>query len=109
MVKIFTFRGKTLEELKKISDKEFMELLSARPRRSLKKGFTNAQKIMLKKINSAIEGKYKKRIKTHCRDMVILPEMIGHYLGEMALTRKKVQHSAAGIGATKSSKAIVAK
>jgi len=131
MAKVFTFRGKTLEELKKISDKEFIELLSARSRRSLKKGFTNAQKIMLKKINSTIEGKYNKRIKTHCRDMVILPkmegmrlavhngkefsdiliipEMIGHYLGEMVLTRKKVQHSAAGIGATKSSKAIAAK
>jgi len=42
-------------------------------------------------------------------DILIIPEMIGHYLGEMVLTRKKVQHSAAGIGATKSSKAIAAK
>ena len=126
MAKVFTFRGKTLEELKKISDKEFMELLSARPRRSLKKGFTNAQKIMLKKINLTIEGKYNKRIKTHCRDMVILPkmegirlavhngkeftpveivgEMIGHKLGEFSLTRSKVVHTKAGIGATKGTK-----
>ena len=33
----------------------------------------------------------------------IEPEMIGHVLGEFALTRKIVSHSAPGIGATRSS------
>ena len=70
-------------------------------------------------------------VKTHCRDMIIVPQMIGktirvyngkeflpviiigamigHYLGEFSPTRKGVAHSAAGIGATRSSKAISAR
>ncbi|MBS3145765.1 30S ribosomal protein S19 [Candidatus Woesearchaeota archaeon] len=131
MAKEFTYRGRTLEELKKLSDKEFIILLPARQRRSLKREVSNAQKVLMVKINKTIEGNYKKRIKTHSRDLVILPkmvgmriavyngkefsdvviipEMVGHFLGEFAMTRKKVAHSAAGVGATKSSKAISAK
>lgn len=121
--KEFTYKGKTLEELKKMSINELAEYLPARQRRSLKRGFTEQQKILLKKIRAG-----KKNIETHCRDMIILPEtvgllikvhngkefipvtiqpeMIGHYLGELALTRKKVEHSAPGIGATKSSASL---
>ncbi len=124
--KIFTYRGKTLEELKRMSINELAELLPSQERRRLKKGFTEQQKILLKNIRSG-----KQNIKTHCRDMIILPEMvgmtilvhagkefvpvliqeemIGHRLGEFALTRKKVQHSAPGIGATRSSAAISVK
>ena|SRR3989344_2088143 len=127
MVK-FTYRGKTLEELKNMELKEFLELLPSRQRRSLKKGFTEPQKKLLKKIDLTLENKYKKPIKTHCRDMIILPKMIGltihihagnkfepvllseqaigMHLGDLTLTRKKVQHSAPGIGATKSSSAV---
>ena len=39
----------------------------------------------------------------------ITHEMIGHYLGEFAMTRRKVEHSAPGIGATKSSAAMSVK
>ena len=39
----------------------------------------------------------------------IIDEMIGHYLGELTLTRKKVGHSAPGIGATKSSAGVAKK
>lgn len=121
--KEFTYKGKTLEELKKMSINELAEYLPARQRRSLRRGFTEQQKILLKKIRVG-----KKNIKTHCRDMIILPEMvgllikvhngkafipvtiqpemIGHYLGELTLTRKKVEHSAPGIGATKSSASL---
>jgi len=35
--------------------------------------------------------------------------MLGKYLGEFAMTRKKVEHSAPGIGATKSSAAMSVK
>jgi small subunit ribosomal protein S19 len=31
-------------------------------------------------------------------------EMLGHVLGEFSMTRHRVQHSAPGVGATKSSK-----
>lgn len=124
--KEFKYRGKTLEELKKLSLNEFTDLLTSRERRRLKRGFTEDQKKVLKKVRAG-----KNNIKTHCRDMLILPEMvgltffiysgkefvhiviqdemIGHRLGEFALTRKKVAHSAPGIGATRSSAAISVK
>ena len=124
--KEFTYRGKKLEELKALSLNELSELLPARQRRSLKRGFTEQQKILLKKIK-----KNENNIETHCRDMVIMPEMvgkiikvhngkefttisimeemIGHYLGEFSLTRNRVEHSAPGIGATRSSATLSVK
>ena len=124
--KEFTYKGKTLEELKKMSSNELAQMLTARQRRTIKRGFTEQQKILLKKIRSS-----EKNIETHCRDMTILPEMIGttikihqgkeftpvliepdmvgHYLGEFVLTRKKVSHSAPGIGATRSSASLSVK
>ena len=124
--KEFTYRGKTLEDLKTLSLNEVGALLPARQRRSLKRGLTDQQTILLKKMR-----KHESNIETHCRDAIILPEMvgktikvysgkefipvtiieemIGHYLGEFILTRKKVAHSAPGIGATRSSAALSVK
>lgn len=129
--KIFTYRGKTLAELKKLSLSDFAKLLPARQRRSLERGFREAQKILLEKVKKFKEGKRKKPVKTHCRDMIVLPEMVGltihihfgkgftpvlitedmvgHYLGEFTLNRTRVQHSAPGIGATRSSAAVSVK
>ncbi|MEW6063198.1 MAG: 30S ribosomal protein S19 [Nanoarchaeota archaeon] len=130
-MKEFVYRGIPFDELKKMSLAEFSKLLPARQRRSLTRGFTEQQKKLLNKIINANKGRYKKAIRTHCRDMVVVPElvgnviyvhdgksfvavsitqeMIGHYLGEFVLTRKKVKHSAPGIGATKSSGAVAVK
>lgn len=124
--KEFTYRGKGIEELKNMSLNELASLLPARQRRSLKRGLTEQQKILLSRIK-----KNKVNLKTHCRDMVILPEMIGktikvyngkefapviivdemigHCLGEYALTRRRVEHSAPGIGATRSSASLSVK
>lgn len=129
--KEFTFKGKRLDELKELSIQDFAKLLTARKRRSITRGFTNQQKILLKKIEKANAGQRKKPIKTHCRDMVIIPkmvgllilvhqgkeftqvqiteEMLGHVLGEFTQTRKKITHSAPGIGATRSSAAASVK
>ncbi len=118
----FKFYGKTLRELKNMNMDEFAELLPARSRRTLKRGLTDIQKRFLIKLRK------KGSAKTHARDMIILPEMvgkkigiyngkefveveikpemIGHYLGEFALSRKRVQHSAPGLGATRSSKYV---
>ena len=123
--KEFTYRGKTMDELKKLSYEEFALLLPSRQRRHMKRGLTEQQKILLRNLKSG------KTTKTHCRDIVILPEMVGrnilihtgkewsqiviqeemlgHILGEFALTRKGVQHSAPGIGATKSSASLSVK
>lgn len=126
MAKEFRWRGKTEEEVKRMDLKQFMTLVPARQRRSLQRGFTDMQKKLLKSLATG-----NKNIKTHCRDMIIVPalvgntlriyngkeylpviitaEMLGHYLGEFSMTRKTVTHSAAGIGATRSSKAVSAR
>ncbi len=120
----FEFRGKSFEELQKMSLEEFSRLIPSRERRTLKRGFTETQKKLLENIRRD----RKKFHRTHCRDMVIIPElvgvkigvhngkeyvpleikeeMVGHRLGEFALTRKKVEHSAPGFGATRSSKYV---
>jgi len=121
MVKIYTFKGKTIEELQKISLEEFAKLLPSRQRRALLRGFTDQEKKFLVRIRKA-----NKPVRTHLREMIIIPEMVfkkvlvhngntwvgvdikpemvGHRLGEFALTRKRVMHSAPGVGATKASK-----
>ncbi|PIN80782.1 30S ribosomal protein S19 [Candidatus Woesearchaeota archaeon CG10_big_fil_rev_8_21_14_0_10_30_7] len=123
MAKIFKYKGKSVDELKNLSIKEFANLLPSRERRSLNRGISEQHKIVLEKIK---EGK--KKIRTHCRDLIILPqmigafiqihngngwvpvtineEMIGHRLGEYTITRKKLKHSAPGVGATRSSASL---
>ncbi|MDP3027248.1 MAG: 30S ribosomal protein S19 [Nanoarchaeota archaeon] len=131
MAKEFKYRGKTLEELKKMSISEFAQVTNSSARRTLKRGLTEPQKIFLKIIEKAQKEKSKKPIKTHCRDLVVIPqmigmlilvhngkvfnpvqiteEMLGRRLGEFSFTRPKVKHSAPGIGATKSSGAMSVK
>ena len=121
--KEFMYRGSSIEELQKLSNDELFPLLPSRIRRSLNRGLTKGQEKLLHDIEKAEKGDV---IKTHLRDMVILPsfvghkidvhngnefqridiqpEMIGHYFGEFALTRKKVKHTGPGVGATRSSK-----
>ncbi len=122
--KEFKYRGHTLEELKSMSLKELKKVLPARARRSLNRGLNQEEKTFLE----TIQTKEKDVYRTHRREMIILPqfvgktiavydgkefkevriepEMIGHYLGEFALTRRRVQHSGPGVGATRSSKYI---
>ena len=110
--KEFSYRGLSLEELQKLTLEELMPLLPSRMRRTLKRGLTVKQDKLLKDIENANPGD---PIRTHCRDMVIFPsfvghtiniqpDMVGHYLGEFALTRQKVKHTGPGVGATRSSK-----
>ena len=121
MPKDFKYRGKSVEELKAMSMDEFIQLLPSRKRRSLRRGLSNEQRIILEKLRRDTGG----QIRTHSRDMVILPEMIGksihvfngkefievrmnekmvgHYLGEYAITMTPVRHGRPGIGASRSS------
>lgn len=122
--KEITYRGLKLDELNSMSMEELVEVLPADARRSLKRGLLSGHKKVLKKFARVKKGE-DIRIRTHCREMVILPEMvgtpievhngkefikveiqlemIGHYLGEFALTRGRVNHGAPGMGATRSS------
>ncbi len=128
MPKEFMYRGHTLSSLQGMSMDEFINLLPSRQRRSLQRGLTPEQRILLEKLREAREtvkqGK-EVAIKTHVRDLIILPEMvglkimvhngkefvpmeirpemIGHYLGEFAITNKPVRHGTPGIGASRSS------
>ncbi|MCD6589812.1 30S ribosomal protein S19 [Candidatus Woesearchaeota archaeon] len=118
MAKEFRYRGYTLEELQKMSLEELAQIYPAKFRRHVKRGLTHEEKKVLEKLRK------KGVAKTHAREMFILPEMVGkvvmvhngkefvrveikpdmlgHRLGEFALTRKRLQHGAPGIGATRS-------
>jgi small subunit ribosomal protein S19 len=118
----FTYRGLKAEELKKLNMDELMELLPSRQRRRLKRGLTKDHRRLLSRV------KDRDVVRTHLRDMIVLPEMVGktieiyngktfnrveiipemvgHYLGEYSLTRGRVSHGSAGVGATRSSKFV---
>ncbi|AKG38056.1 MAG: 30S ribosomal protein S19 [Infirmifilum sp.] len=135
----FTYRGYTLEELEKMPLEKFIELLPSRQRRSLyrvlKRGTSEEHLKLLEKIRRAkrlvVQGKKQPVIRTHLRDFIILPEMIGltihvhngkefvpveitpdrigHYLGEFVPTTKKVEHGEPGLKATRSSMFVALK
>jgi small subunit ribosomal protein S19 len=121
--KEFTYRGFGLDELKAMPFEELLDILPARARRTLTRGYTQEEMDLAAKIREATPGE---PVKTHRREMVILPEMvghvialhggkefvnfqiqpemIGHYFGEFVLTRKGVKHGGVGVGATRGSK-----
>ena len=128
MPKEFIYRGLTLDQLQSMSMDEFIDLLPSRQRRSLHRGLQPEQRILLEKVRQAREEMRRgggSPVKTHVRNMIILPEMvgltiavhngkdfvqveikpdmIGHYLGEFAVTNKPVRHGTPGIGASRSS------
>ena len=109
---------------KKIEDEYLARLLPARVRRSIVRGLSEQNE----KFRDRVQRSKSNTIRTHRRDMPILPEfvgktiavhngqnfvevdvkpeMIGHYLGEFAITRRGVAHSGPGVGATRSSKHV---
>jgi len=124
----FTYRGKSIEELKKLDTREFAKYLHAGSRRAVLRQFDVIEKFIQK---CKEESKKNKPIRTQLRHLVVVPqmvgyaiyvhdgkdyvqikiiaEMLGHRLGEFSTTRKKVEHGAPGIGATKSSAALAVK
>jgi len=120
--KEFTYRGKTLEELKKLDIREFSKLIPSRERRSILRNTEIIENFLLK---CRKRNEKNKQIKVHNRNIIIVPdmvgktvfiyngrefirlditaEMLGHRFGEFSLTRRPVKHGAAGIGATRSS------
>ncbi|KFV66398.1 40S ribosomal protein S15, partial [Dryobates pubescens] len=135
----FTYRGVDLDQLLDMSypvagipPQQLMQLYSARQRRRLNRGLRRKQQSLLKRLRKAKKEappmEKPEVVKTHLRDMIILPEMvgsmvgvyngktfnqveikpemIGHYLGEFSITYKPVKHGRPGIGATHSSRFI---
>jgi len=125
MPKEFRYRGKSIEELSSMSTEALLELLPSRARRSLNRGVSEEKRKILEDARAIREGRLQGQIKTHARDMIVLPsmvgltigvhngkefvpleikaEMIGRYLGEFVITNKKVVHGTPGIGSSRSS------
>ena len=125
MVKEFSYRGLSKEDLENTSLEKLFQLFNSRQRRSLTRGITDGKRKLIEEIKSAKAGKLKTPIKTHLRDLIVLPymvdvavnvfsgkdfvpvliktEMVGHYLGEYVITNKRVNHGAPGVGASRSS------
>jgi small subunit ribosomal protein S19 len=121
--KEFKLRGKQIEDLMGMDPEEFLDILPARARRTLKRGLTEGQMKLWQRVKASDGNRL---VRTHCRDMIILPdfvgkrlgvhngkefvqlnitpEMVGHYLGEFAMTRRFIKHGGPGVGATRSSK-----
>ncbi len=119
----FTYRGHTIDDLQQMTLSELLPLMPSRIRRRFERGLSREHEKLLSDIRSGDT-----KIRTHLRDMVVMPEMVGktievhngkefqrveihpeavfHYLGEFALTRRRVSHGSAGIGATRSSKYV---
>nr|QBH73103.1 40S ribosomal protein S15 [Brunneria borealis]QBH73116.1 40S ribosomal protein S15 [Orthoderella ornata] len=128
----FTFRGVDLDQLLDMPAEQLMELMHSRARRRFQRGLKRKPMALVKKLRKAKKeappNEKPEIVKTHLRNMVIVPEMvgsivgvyngktfnqvevkpemIGHYLGEFSVTYKPVKHGRPGIGATHSSRFI---
>ena len=129
VVREFKFKGYLPEQLQALPIESLLPLLNSRQRRSLDKRvgkfMTDEKRKLREEIKRNKEGKSNDEIKTHIRDMIILPdmigatikvhngkefvpvniraEMVGHYVGEYSITNKRVQHGAPGVGSSRSS------
>lgn len=121
-----TYKGLTLEELNKLKIEELAKIVPSRSRRVILRGFTPRQWKLIRDVSAIDAENQKKPIKTHEREMIILPQMvgkriavhngkdfieivpnismIGRRLGEYVLTRKIATHTKKGVGASKSTK-----
>merc|ERR1712133_337942 len=130
--KTYTYRGVDLEQLLDMKHEQLAELFSARQRRRLSRGLKRQHESLLKRLRKAKKEcpdlEKPSVVKTHLRDMIVFPEMIGsivgiyngktfcqveikpdmigHYLGEFAISYRPVKHGRPGIGATHSSRFI---
>jgi small subunit ribosomal protein S19 len=125
MPKEFRYRGRSMDELNAMSTENLLKIFPSRARRSLNRGVSDEKRKLLEDVRKAKDGKLEGQIKTHARDMIVLPpmvgltigvhngrefvplevkpEMVGRFLGEFVITNKKVVHGTPGIGASRSS------
>lgn len=122
--KQFTYKGKTIEELKKLDVREFSNYVASRRKRTILRQFQEIENFIKRSKDKISKGK---SVKTHKRYLIVVPEMIGmkigiyngksfipveitgemlgHVFGEFAPTRARIVHSKSGVGATKGSRA----
>ena len=109
-----------------------MELVHCRARRRFQRGLKRKPMGLIKKLRKAKKeaepGEKPATVKTHLRDMIIVPEMIGsvcgvyngkvyntieikpemigHYLAEFAISYKPVRHGRPGAGGSAASRFV---
>ncbi|GJN24743.1 hypothetical protein PR202_gb12502 [Eleusine coracana subsp. coracana] len=128
----YSYRGVDLDALLDMSTDDLVQLFPARARRRFQRGLKRKPMALIKKLRKAKKdapaGEKPEPVRTHLRNMIIVPEMIGsivgvyngkafnsveikpemigHYLAEFSLSYKPVKHGRPGIGATHSSRFI---
>ena len=133
--KKFTYRGVDLDKLLDLDYAQLVEMFNARQRRRFRRGISFKYNELKKKLlaaKKAVQGMPPNTkptpVKTHLRNMIVLPDMIGsivavyngkhfnvvevkpqmvgHYLGEFSITYKPTAHGRPGIGSSTSSRFI---
>ena len=115
-----------------MSNAEVVAMFKARARRRFRHGVSQRYTALIQKLQASAKkcqvGEKPKAIKTHLRDAIIMPEMvgsiaavysgkywneveiradmIGDYLAEYSMTYKPVKHGKVGHGATRGSKFV---
>jgi small subunit ribosomal protein S15e len=115
-----------------LSSEQLRDVVHARARRRFNRGLKRKPMGLIKKLRKAKQAAKPNEkpdlVKTHLRDMIVVPEMIGSvigiysgkefnqveikpemvgfYLGEFSISYKPVKHGRPGIGATHSSRFI---
>ncbi|KAK0560588.1 ribosomal protein S15, partial [Tilletia horrida] len=83
--KKFTYRGIELDKLLDLSNEEFMQIVPARARRRFSRGLKRKPMGLIKKLRKAKQeappNEKPRTVKTHLRNMIIVPEMIGSVCG----------------------------
>ena len=129
MARKVTLKGVEEEDVPSIGMEEFMKILGSRERRTMRRLKQNPKlKQFYEKVRKIRAKNPKKLIKTHIRDAIILPEMVGltfgvyngkefkrveisirkvgKRLGDFAHSTSRVLHSGPGVGATRGSKFV---
>ncbi|KAL8842704.1 MAG: hypothetical protein Q9170_000360 [Blastenia crenularia] len=128
----FSYRGVDLDQLLDLTSEQLRDIVHARARRRFNRGLKRKPMGLIKKLRKAKQNAKPNEkpdlVKTHLRDMIVVPEMIGSvigvysgkeynsveikpemvgfYLGEFSISYKPVKHGRPGIGATHSSRFI---
>ena len=128
-LKRFTFRGLELEQLMELKDDQLFELFSSRARRKMRRsrGLQGPYRKLVERVAATLKGLVPgdkpKVIKTHLRNALIMPamvggvvgiyngkefkeveikfDMIGRYLGEFSITYKPTLRKVAFFGKKK--------
>merc|ERR1712228_113638 len=112
----YTYRGVDLDQLLDMTPEQLMELFNCRARRRYSRGLTRKPMTLVKRLRKAKKEappmEKPEVVKTHLRNMIIIPEMIGSMVGVYngktfnQVEIKPEMHGRPGIGATHSSRFI---